>query len=50
VATRDIPLVEAFVWIVAVMILVVNVLIDALTSLLDPRVREDGLGLRSAPS
>ncbi len=50
VATRDIPLVEAFVWVVAVMILVVNVFIDALTTLLDPRVREAGLGLRSAAS
>ncbi len=50
VATRDIPLVEAFVWVVAVMILVVNIFIDALTTLLDPRVREAGLGLRSAAS
>ncbi len=50
VATRDIPLVEAFVWVVAVMILVVNIFVDVLTTLLDPRVREDGLGLRSAAS
>jgi len=50
VATRDIPLVEAFVWVVAVMILVVNILIDALTILLDPRLREAGLGLGSAAS
>jgi peptide/nickel transport system permease protein len=50
VATRDIPLVEAFVWVVAVMILVVNILIDALTTILDPRLREAGLGLGSAAS
>jgi peptide/nickel transport system permease protein len=50
VAARDIPLVEAFVWVVAVMILVVNGLIDALTALLDPRLREDRLGLGSAAS
>jgi peptide/nickel transport system permease protein len=49
-ATRDIPLVEAFVWVVAVVILVVHVLIDAVTTLLDPRVRADGLELGSAAS
>jgi peptide/nickel transport system permease protein len=43
VAARDIPLVEAFVWVVAVMILVVNLLTDTLAMLLDPRLREDGL-------
>jgi peptide/nickel transport system permease protein len=42
-AARDIPLVEAFVWVVAVMILGVNVLTSVLTALLDPRLREDGL-------
>ena len=42
VAARDIPLVEAFVWVVAVMILVVNTLTGALATLLDPRLREDG--------
>ena len=42
VATRDIPLVEAFVWVVAVMILIVNILSGALTALIDPRLREDG--------
>ena len=46
VAARDIPLVEAFVWVVAVMILVVNLLTDALATLLDPRLREDGLDAR----
>jgi peptide/nickel transport system permease protein len=50
VATRDIPLVEAFVWVVAVMILTVNLLIDSLTALLDPRLREDGLSLGSVAS
>ena len=50
VAARDIPLVEAFVWVVAVMILVVNILTGALTALLDPRLREDGLALGSAAS
>jgi peptide/nickel transport system permease protein len=49
-ATRDIPLVEAFVWVVALVILVVHVLIDAVTTLLDPRVRADGLELGSAAS
>ena len=32
------------------MILVVNLLTDALAMLLDPRLREDGLGLGSAAS
>jgi peptide/nickel transport system permease protein len=50
VAARDIPLVEAFVWVVAVMILVANLLTDALAMLLDPRLREDGLTLGSAAS
>jgi ABC-type dipeptide/oligopeptide/nickel transport system permease component len=50
VAARDIPLVEAFVWVVAVMILVVNIFTGALTALLDPRLREDGLALGSAAS
>lgn len=48
VTARDIPLVEAFVWVVAVMILVVNILTGALATLLDPRLREDGIALRSA--
>jgi peptide/nickel transport system permease protein len=48
VAARDIPLVEAFVWVVAVMILVVNILTSAITVLVDPRLREDGLALGSA--
>jgi peptide/nickel transport system permease protein len=50
VAARDIPLVEAFVWVVAVMILVANLLTDTLATLLDPRLREDGLKLGSAAS
>ncbi len=50
VAARDIPLVEAFVWVVAVIILVANLLTDVLAMLLDPRLREDGLTLGSAAS
>jgi peptide/nickel transport system permease protein len=50
VAARDIPLVEAFVWVVAVMILVVNLLTGALAMLLDPRLRGDGLKLGGAAS
>jgi peptide/nickel transport system permease protein len=50
VAARDIPLVEAFVWVVAVMILVANLITDTLATLLDPRLREDGLKLGSAAS
>ncbi|MBW3633176.1 MAG: ABC transporter permease [Chloroflexi bacterium] len=50
VAARDIPLVEAFVWVVAAMILVVNALSGLVAALLDPRLREDGLALRSASS
>jgi peptide/nickel transport system permease protein len=50
VAARDIPLVEAFVWVVAVMILVVNLLTDTLAMLLDPRLREDGIKLGGAAS
>jgi peptide/nickel transport system permease protein len=50
VAARDIPLVEVFVWVVAIMILVVNIFTGALTTLLDPRLREDGLALGSAAS
>jgi ABC-type dipeptide/oligopeptide/nickel transport system permease component len=50
VAARDIPLVEAFVWVVAVMILVVNLLTDMLATLLDPRLRKDRLELGSAAS
>ena len=48
VVARDIPLVEAFVWVVAVMILVVNALSGLLAMLLDSRLREDGLVLGSA--
>jgi ABC-type dipeptide/oligopeptide/nickel transport system permease component len=42
--------VEAFVWVVAVMILVANLLTSVLAMLLDPRLREDGLTLGSATS
>ncbi len=50
VAARDIPLVEAFVWVVAVMILVVNALSGLMAALLDPRLRADGLAPVSASS
>ena len=50
VASRDIPLVEAFVWVVAVMILVVNALTGVMGALLDPRLREDSLAFGSASS
>jgi peptide/nickel transport system permease protein len=50
VAARDIPLVEAFVWVVAVMILLVNILTGALATLLDPRQREGGIALGSSAS
>jgi peptide/nickel transport system permease protein len=43
VASRDIPLVEAFVWVVAVVILLVNTLTGLLAVLVDPRLRESGL-------
>jgi peptide/nickel transport system permease protein len=50
VAARDIPLVEAFVWVVAVMILVVNALSGLMAASLDPRLRADGLAPVSASS
>ena len=50
VAARDIPLVEAFVWVVAVMILLVNILTGALATLLDPQQREGGIALGSSAS
>ena len=50
VASRDIPLVEVFVWVVAVMILVVNALTGVIAALLDPRLRENGLAFGSASS
>lgn len=43
VFTRDIPLVEAFVWIVAIMILLVNTATALAASAIDPRMREGGL-------
>ncbi len=41
VAARDIPLVEAFVWVVALLILTINALSAFIATLLDPRLRED---------
>jgi peptide/nickel transport system permease protein len=40
VAARDLPLVEAFVWVVAILILVVNAVTGAVAAALDPRLRE----------
>lgn len=48
VSARDIPLVEAFVWVVALVILVVNTLTGVLATWLDPRLREQGVALGSA--
>ncbi|MFN8590857.1 MAG: ABC transporter permease [Thermomicrobiales bacterium] len=45
---RDLPLVQAFVWAVAVLILVINLVTDTLAYLLDPRLRETGLLAGSA--
>lgn len=45
VAARDIPLVEAFVWVVALMILVANLVTGMLATLLDPQLSEDALTL-----
>jgi peptide/nickel transport system permease protein len=41
VASRDIPLVEAFVWVVAVLILIVNTLTGFASILIDPRLRDE---------
>lgn len=43
VFTRDIPLVEAFVWVVALLILGVNTATGLIAAAIDPRLREDGL-------
>jgi peptide/nickel transport system permease protein len=48
VATRDIPLVEAFVWVVAVLILIVNTLTGFASILIDPRLRDEALIAGSA--
>jgi peptide/nickel transport system permease protein len=40
---RDLPLVQAFVWTVAVLILLVNLLTDLAAQLIDPRLRDSGL-------
>jgi ABC-type dipeptide/oligopeptide/nickel transport system permease component len=39
VASRDVPLVEAFVWVVAVLILMVNTLTGIIAAFIDPRLR-----------
>ncbi|MBA2595918.1 MAG: ABC transporter permease [Chloroflexota bacterium] len=48
VAARDIPLLEAFVWVVALLIMAINTLTAVIASLLDPRLREDGLAFGGA--
>lgn len=48
VASRDIPLVEAFVWVVALLILLVNTLTGFIAMWIDPRLRDDGLHAGSA--
>jgi peptide/nickel transport system permease protein len=40
---RDMPVVEAFVWTVALLILLVNIGTDLLAAMIDPRLREDRL-------
>jgi peptide/nickel transport system permease protein len=50
VASRDIPLVEAFVWVVAVMILVVNALSGVMATVVDPRLRADDAAFGSPSS
>jgi peptide/nickel transport system permease protein len=50
VATRDIPVVEAFVWVVAILILAVNTVTGVISAWLDPRLRERGLMLGGAAS
>jgi len=44
VATRDVPLVGAFTWVVALLVLAVNTLTGVIAALFDPRLRVDVLG------
>jgi peptide/nickel transport system permease protein len=48
VAARDIPLVEAFVWVVAILILAANTLTGIIAAWLDPRLREPATVLGGA--
>lgn len=48
VATRDIPLVEAFVWVVAALILAVNTLTGLIAAWIDPRLREQAAAFGGA--
>jgi peptide/nickel transport system permease protein len=48
VATRDIPLVAAFVWVVAILILIVNTVTGVIAAIIDPRLRDDGVVAGSA--
>jgi peptide/nickel transport system permease protein len=43
VSTRDIPLVAAFVYVVAILIVIANTVTGITAALIDPRLREDGL-------
>ena len=43
VFTRDIPLVEAFVWVVAILILLINTGTGLIAAAIDPRLRDEGL-------
>jgi peptide/nickel transport system permease protein len=46
VLTRDLPLVQAFVWTIAVLILLVNLVTDGIGTALDPRLRLDSRAYR----
>jgi peptide/nickel transport system permease protein len=48
VFARDLPLVQAFVWTVAVMILLINLVTALIAALLDPRLREPALTAEGA--
>jgi peptide/nickel transport system permease protein len=46
VSTRDIPLVEAFVWVIAICVITINLVTSVLAAMLDPRLRGAGLAAR----
>jgi peptide/nickel transport system permease protein len=48
VGTRDIPLVAAFVYVVAILIVIVNTLTGVAAALIDPRLRDGGIARMSA--
>ncbi len=43
VADRDLPLIEAFTVVIAILVLLVNVVVETLARWLDPRLRDDGV-------